>query len=423
MAVKGWQRGRKQRAFGTMCLIAVSGMALAACSSSGGTTASKTSGSKTSGSGTSTQTSTIQVGTWGPKSGPFSVIGQINEGMLAYMNELNKSGTLGKYKVNVSYGNDQYNSSLTPGVVRTLVQQDNVAMMCAGVGTPNNKVVKSYLLSSGVANIAPGDGTPSLFIPANKVEFGLNRPYQPEAAAMAQFAVDNLHQSKIAIAYSNTAVGTPGLKGAEYELSRKGIKPAATIGFAVTSTNFASEAAALKASGATFVIAWTVNPAFSELVNAAAQIGYTPKWGAPFFNMTIAGSLTATHGALTGSSYYVGWIPPLTDPAVVAAAKATLPKAVSNGQVNSLFLQGYIAGYVCGQVLQRAIGLKGGPTKSNIIAAANGLTLGSTSPFAQGLKWTKTSHLANIRERIYSAATGGFKIVTPFEQDPTAPLQ
>lgn len=407
-----------RRIVGGISVVAIIGMLLAACSSSG-TSASST---RTSGQ-SKTVSKTIAIGTWGPKSGPFSVIGQINQGMIAYMDQLSGSKTLGSYKLHVSYGNDQYNSSLTPGVVRTLVQKDNVAMMCAGVGTPNNKVVKSYLESSGVANIAPGDGTPALFTPVNNVEFGLNRPYQPEAAAMARFAVDKLHQSKIAIAYSNTSVGTPGLKGAQYELSQKGIKPVATVGFAVTSTNFASEAASLKASGATFVIAWTVNPAFSELVNAASQIGYKPTWGAPFFNMTIAGSLTATHGALTGNSYYVGWIPPLTDSEVVAAAKSTYPKAVSNGQVNSLFLQGYIAGYVCGQVLQRAIKMHGGPTRANIIAAANGLSLGATSPFAQGLKWTKTSHLANIAERIYAAKTGGFKIVTPFTQDPTAPLQ
>lgn len=365
---------------------------------------------------------TIQVGTWGPETGEFSVVGQINEGMIAYMKGVNEHHLLGKYSVNVTFGNDQYNPSLTPGVVRSLVQKDKVAMVCAGVGTPNNTVVKSYLVSSGIANIAPGAGTPAIFRPVNKVEFGVNRPYQPEAAAMARYAMNTLHQTKIAIAYTKTTVGEPGLKGAQWELAKKGLKPVATVGFPVTTTDFASEAAALKASGATFVIVWAVSPPFPDLVNAAHEIGYDPQWGTPFFNMTEPGTQDATHGTLTGHSYYVGWTPALTDHPVVAAAKAQYPKAVSKGSVTALFLQGYMAGYVCTKVLKKAIGMKGGPTSSNILKAANHLKLGKFSPFDKGLKWTPRNHLANIPERIYEAVNHGFKSVTPFQLDPPAPL-
>ena len=365
---------------------------------------------------------TIRVGTWGPETGEFSVVGQINEGMIAYMKNVNKHHLLGKYSVDVTFGNDQYNPSLTPGVVRSLVQKNKVAMVCAGVGTPNNTVVKAYLISSGIPNIAPGAGTPAIFRPVNKVEFGVNRPYQPEAAAMARYAMNTLHQTKIAIAYTKTTVGEPGLKGAEWELAKKGIKPVATVGFAVTTTDFASEAAALKASGATFVIAWAVSPPFPDLVNAAHQIGYDPQWGTPFFNMTEPGTQSATNGALTGHSYYVGWTPALTDHPVVAAAKSQYPKAVSNGSVTALFLQGYMAGYVCSKVLKKAIGMKGGPTTTNILKAANHLKLGKSSPFDKDLRWTPQDHLANIPERIYEALNHGFKPVTPFRLDPPAPL-
>lgn len=365
---------------------------------------------------------TIQVGTWGPETGEFSVVGQINEGMIAYMKGVNQHHLLGKYSVKVTFGNDQYNPSLTPGVVRSLVQKDKVAMICAGVGTPNNTVVKSYLISSGIANIAPGAGTPAIFRPVNKVEFGVNRPYQPEAAAMVRYAVSTLHQKKIAIAYTKTTVGEPGLKGAEWELAKLGLKPVATVGFAITTTDFASEAAALKASGATFVVGWEVSPPFPDLVNAAHQIGYDPMWGTAFFNMTEPGTQDATNGALTGHSYYVGWTPALTDHPVVAAAKAQYPKAVSGGGVTALFLQGYMAGYTCTQALKHAIKMKGGPTSANILKAANHLTFSKSSPFDKGLKWTTRNHLANIPERIYEATNHGFKAMTPFRIDPPAPL-
>jgi len=403
----------KARALNVIAGVAILGMILGACGSSNGSSSSDK---------TSTAAKTISVGTWGPESGPFAVIGQIEEGTTAYMDSLNKSHGLGSYTVDMHEGNDQYNASLTPGVVRSLVSHDHVVMMCAGAGTPNNSVVKSYLEASKVPNIAPGDGSPSLFIPPNPVEFGLNRPYQPEAAAMARFAIENLHQTKIAIAYSNDDVGTPGMQGAKWELQQHGLKPAATVGFDVTSTNMASEAAALKASGATFVIGWVVDPSFALLVNAAAQIGYKPLWGTPFFNMSIPATITATNGVLAGRSYYVGWTPSPSDSTIVQAAKTYFPSTVQGGETSSLFVQGYVAGYVCGQVLKKAIGMKGGPTSANISAAANSISIGASSPYAPGLSWSPTNHLANISERIYLGNLNGFTAVTPFQTDPAAPL-
>lgn len=365
----------------------------------------------------------INIGTWGPTTGPFAGIHTINDGTVAYLKTLSASGKFGNYKITVYRKNDQYNPSLTPGAVRSLVQQDHVNLMCGGVGSPENEAVSSYLASANVPDIAPASGTPKLFIPPVKTEYAVVPPYQREAANLVRFAIDKLHDTKIAIAYENDDVGVPAVAGAKWELSRHHLKPAAVVGFDVTATDLSSQAAELKASGAQFVLVWAVAPPMTLLANDSASVGYKPTWGGPFFAESLV-TLDGTHGALTGHAYWESWLVPAASSEaapIAAAAKKYFPSDFVDGYVRNNFIQGYELGYACGQVLAKAITMKGGITAANLESAANSMHLSGT-PFLTGLTWNTKTHIGNVDEEVFGTHPHSFYPVTKEQVLPPAPL-
>lgn len=379
---------------------------LSACGSSG-----------SGGSGAaSSKSAPIIVGTFGPESGPFGAIHTINDGTVAYFNAMNAAGGIDGHKIKVVRGDDQYNPALTPGVARKLASQ-GAQMFCGGVGSSENLAIKPYLAQQGIPDIAPASGTPTLFSPPTPTEFGVVPPYQQEVANLVKFAVQRLHMKRIAFAYENDDVGIPGLAGAKEEMAALGQQLVATVSFSVTATSLTTQAAVLKAANPDMVIVWAVAPPMALLVNNAAQIGFKPAWGGPFFSEDPS-TLSLTNGNLAANSYWESWIVP-SNSAVAVPAVAAAKKYFPSDSADVNFMQGWELANVCAKVIAKAAA-SGNVSSKGLSAAASNMTISDS--LLTGISWNSHSHLGNVEERVYRTSGQTFVPQTPLEKLPNVPL-
>ena len=160
-------------------------------------------------------------------------------------------------------------------MTRKLVLQDNVFAMFSALGTPTHLAVIGYLNSKRV---------PDLFISSgcncwNNVSqypysFGWQPDYTIEGKILGQYINQNLAGKKVGYFYQNDEFGQDGVKGLDQKIS----SVASRQTYVPTNTNVQSQIAALQASGAQVVAAYSI-PAFTALALLnAAQLGYHPTW-------------------------------------------------------------------------------------------------------------------------------------------------
>ncbi len=368
---------------------------------------------------TASSAAPIRVGVITALSGPFAALGSEGNGVQAYFQSVNAHGGINGHKVQVFVGNDQFNPALTPGVAAQLVGQDRVQMMCGIAGSADAAAIKPFLAANNVPDVAPASGTPTLVVPPTNTEYEVIPPYEPLAASLVKYAVNVLHKTKIAIVYTNDDVGLPALAGAKWELQQLHLSLAAQVQFSLTATSLAPQAALLKQSGADFVILWHVAAPLALLVNDAAQIGYNPTWGGGFFAATPSFA-QLTKNITSGNAYFVSPLDSTTAP-VSAGYRAAVTKyqpSVSTTDIN--VMQGWTLGDACGAVIAKATANGQSFSYSNLVKAANSLSLNDA--YVHGLNWTPKSHLGLSTAQVLRQEGSQFISVTGYEPMPNAPL-
>jgi branched-chain amino acid transport system substrate-binding protein len=92
----------------------------------------------------------IKIGNTIPYSGPASAFNSIGKADAAFFRWLNEQGGVAGRKINFISLDDGYSPPRTVGQTRRLVEQDQVAFMFDGLGTPTNSAVQRYLKRSSV---------------------------------------------------------------------------------------------------------------------------------------------------------------------------------------------------------------------------------------------------------------------------------
>ena len=87
----------------------------------------------------------IKIGNLTPYSGPASAYGTAGKAMAAYFSKLNASGGINGRKINFMTADDAYNPAISVEQTRKLVEQDEVLLMFASLGTSHNMAVQGYL--------------------------------------------------------------------------------------------------------------------------------------------------------------------------------------------------------------------------------------------------------------------------------------
>lgn len=384
------------------------GVLLAACGSAN----SSTSGS----SATTTANKTITVGLSSVLSGPASVYGTVGKGAIAYFKTINAQGGAAGYKFKWVERDNGYSSAQSVAVATQLVQSDHVNAIITE-GTPATVGLFPIAKGLGVPILAAAGGNYFTPPPAPNM-FSQNPPYSGEARFLAHFAMNNLHEKALALAYENDDVGIPSSKALPGYISGNGGQLLASIPISNTVTDLSPFASRLKASGAKAVIAFVGTSLMADLQKACAAIGYNPTW-ITFF-AAFDPSYFHLAGPLASGVYADNYMIPITSsqPSVKDYV-AALTKYYPN-EVQSVFAQ---QGWNFGAMLAKAVETvaKSGkaPTSSALISAIKAET--GTIGLMNSVEFSAASYTATHGSAMYKLEGGGNATqVLPYANYPSA---
>jgi ABC-type branched-subunit amino acid transport system substrate-binding protein len=265
-------------------IMTVAALTVAACSSNSSSSSSPGSGSSSSSSNAALTASApgitatqITIGSHQPLTGPaapgYSEIAPASAAYFAYVNA--HGGVYGR-KIVYKYLDDGYDPTKTASVVRQLVLQDNVYAIFNGLGTPTHLAAVSFLNAQKVPDVFVATGCDCFNQPTLYPQtFGWQIDYIREGKILGQYVKQHFAGKKIGYFYQNDEFGLDGVKGLNYEI------PASMVvskqSYVPTNVNIAPQVAALRASGAQVVVAFSI-PAFTALLKLnSLKLGFSPQ--------------------------------------------------------------------------------------------------------------------------------------------------
>jgi branched-chain amino acid transport system substrate-binding protein len=221
----------------------------------------------------------ILIGGTDALSGPAAAYGTIPKASDAYFHYVNDNGGVNGRQINYKYLDDGYNPAQTVPLTKQLVEQDQVFLMFAGLGTQTQTSVRDYLNSKKVPQVFVATGATTFSAEFEKYPYtsGWQPVYQGESLIYAQYILKNTPNAKIGVIYQNDDYGQDYLDGLTKGLGAKAAemivdKESNDVG----APDVNSQILKLKNSGAdTFFIFETPSPAIKALV-ATFQGGWHP---------------------------------------------------------------------------------------------------------------------------------------------------
>jgi branched-chain amino acid transport system substrate-binding protein len=368
----------------------------------------------------------ILIGGTDPLSGPAAAYGTIAKASDAYFNYVNDNGGVNGRKITYKYLDDGYNPAQTVPLTKQLVEQDQVFLMYAGLGTQPQTSVRDYLNGKKVPQVfvATGATTFSAEFEKYPYTFGWQPVYQGESLIYAQYILKNTPNAKIGVIYQNDDYGQDYLDGLVKGLGNKAAemivdKESNDVG----APDLSSQVLKLKNSGAdTLFVLETPSPAIKTLV-AAFQAGWHPtiylnavSAPVPYVQAAqkAAGDAAAVDGIITVAYTKDPADPAQANDAGIQLYKQIMTKYFADGKVEDSFnIYGMATAYSMVDVLKKV-----GPnlTRQAVMDTLNGLSE-TDNPFmfpGIPIKNTKTDHYTITQEYItkYDAAATYYKSIS-----------
>jgi branched-chain amino acid transport system substrate-binding protein len=259
-------------------IMTAAALGVAACSSSSSSSASSSTSSNAAltASAPGITPTTITIGSHQPLTGPAAPgYSEIAPASNAYFQYVNAHGGVYGRKIVYKYLDDGYDPTKTASVVRQLVLQDGVYAIFNGLGTPTHLAAVSFLNSEKVPDVFVASGCECWNAPTTYPEtFGWQLDYISEGKILGQYIAQHFKGKKVGYFYQDDEFGMDGVKGLNYEI------PSSTVvskqSYVPTNVNIAPQVAALRASGAQVVVAFSI-PAFTALLKLnSLKLGFNP---------------------------------------------------------------------------------------------------------------------------------------------------
>jgi ABC-type branched-subunit amino acid transport system substrate-binding protein len=292
----------------------------AGCGSSGG---SGGSGGAAAASAPGITKTSILIGSHQPLTGPAAPgYSEISTASNAYFQYVNAHGGILGRKIKYTFLDDGYDPSKTVSVIHQLVLQSNVYAIFNGLGTPTHLAVVKYLNATKVPDVFIASGC-DCWSTGYPQSFGWQLDYTREGKILGSYVKQNFAGKKVGYFFQNDEFGQDGVKGLDDEIPHAQV--VSRQSYVPTNVNIGPQAAALKASGAQVVVAFSI-PAFTALLKLASlKIGWNPTFVVSNVGsdpITLAGLLqafakqggaTVQGNALTQGIITDGYLPTLGD--------------------------------------------------------------------------------------------------------------
>ena len=440
----------RTRAAAALAALAVT--AVACGSGGGGSSSGGGGGSSSSGGGgggnaatsnkdaTGITATSITLGSHQPLTGPaapgYSEIAPASD---AYFKYVNAAGGINGRKITYKYLDDGYNPAQTVSVVRQLVQQDRVAALISGLGTPTHTKVLDFLNQSKVPDLFVSSGALSWDNVKKYPETtGFQIDYYREGKILGQYVKQHYAGKKVAYFYQGDDFGADGTRGLDTQIDKASVVDRET--YQPGNTNVAPQVQKIVQANPDVVVLFTI-PAYTALYKLnALKLGFPATKALVVGNVgsdpvTLSGlleSIAKKAGAnVNGKTLLAGivsdsYLPPYTGPDAASNSWIKLFKKVHDQYIPNLpfdgnVLVGMAQAYTFTQVLQKA---GKDVTRGAIMSALEqgGLTGPGLVPFG----FSPTSHSGYIGAQMVTLdQQGNTKTLgTPLTTDDgTGPIQ
>jgi ABC-type branched-subunit amino acid transport system substrate-binding protein len=416
-------------------VVAVGGMAVAACGTSGGTSSGGGNGTVKGGPGVDTTAKTIAVGQLSPLSGPVAVIGKpLTSGLEAWFDHVNDNGGLNGYKIN--FKDNEKDNQYTPTIHQQLYSQmqPNVAMIAQSLGSPTTAAIEDQAKSD---NILLGTAAQDSEFVLDVHNINIGNPYNVDDANGVDYIVNKLGKktAKIAVIYQNDSYGKPALKGIEAALSANNLTAIDEEPYNATDKDFTAQVLKLKQSGAEYVFAIATPTSAGTIVGTAAASKFAPQWvfQGPAWSEylmtkdgTASGAPTPLFPLLSGGAGPAVWVLGFTaswgDTSVPGMAQflADQQKYFPQQPPDGYYIYGYCMAEVETAILKKAID-NGDLSRAGILNAKTSLGNFDFGGLIPSLSYSTTPGPASrtsVIAQVDATSPGFLKVIQPqFESD------
>lgn len=298
---------------------------------------------------------TIKIGSFGPLSGPAAVWGDVLRGMEAYFAHINEKGGIHGRKIEFVYRDDQYSPAKTPGVVRELVEKEQVFAIVGGVGTANGRAVADYLDQKGIPFFTPASGVEYFSSGKKKNIYTVFPRYLTEGQILGEYISKELKSLKVGVLYQDDDFGAQGAQGLENGLKKFGGNLAFKVSCLPTDTNLSGQVSQIVEKEPEVLVLFT---APRQAIMAVKQLATMKKKPHILTSFVLADPIMfklATpelwEGTITSSAMK---LPDGDDPVAVAYREVLVKHGKENLRVGNFSLAGFAFAVPFVEALQRA---------------------------------------------------------------------
>ena len=155
----------------------------------------------------------------------------ILQGMLLYIDKVNKTGGINGKKIRLIVLDDEYNSNKTPKLVDLLGSDHNTNILLSSGGSPTNIALLPKIKAGTVLNLFPNSGSSHLRTQDLQYIINFRPAYRNEAMGLVDYAVNSLGLKKLAFVFADEKYRTNGVSGARRKLKALGITDWCEVGF------------------------------------------------------------------------------------------------------------------------------------------------------------------------------------------------
>ncbi len=220
----------------------------------------------------------INVGQWGPQTGPAAAWGAVARGSGLLFKILNEEGGINGRKFKYFLRDDAYQPAKTKAIVKEFIEQIGVFGVVGGVGAGPGMAVRDDLMENKIIWVGVSTGIYEWIKPFQKYLFAVYPLYDDESYNLTGYLYEKLGLKKVAAFYQNDDYGKQGIMGVERYLKDKNISLVAKVSAEVTDRDLSTHALKLKDSGAEAVVMWCMPTHAALILGETAKIGFKPQW-------------------------------------------------------------------------------------------------------------------------------------------------
>ncbi len=220
----------------------------------------------------------IKIGNTSAYSGPASAYSAGAKLLTAYFRMVNEQGGINGRRINFISMDDGYNPAKTVEVVRRLVEQEEVAFLCALLGTAPNSAIQKYVNIKKVPHIFVASGANKWADPEHfPWTIGWAPSYRTEGQIYARYILAERPSARIAVLYQNDDLGKDYIAGLAdvlgADFDRHVVR---TASYEVTDPTIDSQIVTLKDSGADCLVSATTPKFAAQMIRRVYEIGWKP---------------------------------------------------------------------------------------------------------------------------------------------------